>query len=85
MGSSICTIHTLGRQRIQQLGIDGQQPLQQLQLVGAVLGLAQRQIGDGADEDGFGLDALCPGFGQLFQQATASSLNSVVELNSGTM
>ena len=56
-------------QAFQQLGIHRQQARQQRQAVAAVVRLAQRQIGHGADDDGPRLHALRLGFGQLRQQA----------------
>lgn len=48
--------------------------MQKPQLAGAVLGLAQCQIGDGAYEYGLGCYALRPGFGQLLQQVRCIEL-----------
>ena len=61
-------LHALGRQLCQQFGIDRQQAFQQGQPVGIVLGLAQPQIADRADDHRLGPDILCPGFGKLLQQ-----------------
>ena len=56
-------------QRVQQLRVRRQQDGEQGQLVGTVARLGQCQVGNRADDDGFGLHALCAGFSQLIQQA----------------
>ena len=67
-------LHALGGQGVQQLGVHGQQALQQGQLVALVLGLAQGQVGDGADDDRLGIHALGAGLGQLLHQALGVQL-----------
>ena len=61
-------------QRVQQLGVNGQQAVEQGQLVGIVLGLAQRQVSHRADHHRLGLHAERLGLGQLRQQARCVQL-----------
>jgi len=53
----------LRRQRVQQLGVHGEQALQQGQLVRVVLSLADRQIGHWSNDHRLCLQPLRPGFG----------------------
>ena len=67
-------LHALRGQRVEQLRIDLQQARQQGELVGVILGLADRQIRDRADDHRLGPNALGLGLGQLFEQARGIEL-----------